>query len=61
MNRAFRDSLWQQVSTNEEYGGIVEQLQDPAKPNEILDQWKNKYKIKQGVLKIHQDDQNKTY
>ena len=26
VDRAFRDSLWQQVSTEEEYGGIVEQL-----------------------------------
>ena len=61
VDRAFQDSLCQQVSTDEEYGGIVEQLQDPATPNEMIDQLKNKYRIKQGVLKIHQEDQNKTY
>ena len=37
IDRAFRDSLWQQVSMDEEYGGIVEQLQDPAEPNEMID------------------------
>ena len=60
IDRAFKDALWQQVSTDEEYGGIVEQLQDPAQPDEIIDQSK-KYKIKQDILKIHQEDQNNMY
>ena len=61
VDRGFKNSLWQQVVTDEEYGAIVNQLQHPAKPNEIPDQWKNKYRIKQGVLKIHQEEQNKMY
>ena len=61
VDRGFRNSLWQQVVADEEYGAIVDQLQDPAEPKEISDQWKNKYRIKQGVLKIHQEDQNKMY
>ena len=46
VDRVFRNYLWQQVLTDEEYGAIIEQLQDLAKPNEIFDQWKNKYRIK---------------
>ena len=61
VDRVFKNSLWQQVSTDEEYGGIVEQLQDPAQPDELVHQLKNKYKIKQGILKVHQEEQNQTY
>ena len=37
LDRAFRDLLWQQVSRDEEYVEIVQQLQAPAQPDEIID------------------------
>ena len=37
VDKVFRNYLWQQVLIDEEYGAIVEQLQDSAKPYEILD------------------------
>ena len=61
LDQGFRNSLWQQVSEDEEYADILQQLQDPAQAKEITDQSQRKFRIKEGVLKVHQEEQNKAY
>ena len=61
LNQGFKNSLQQQVSEDEEYTEIMQQLQDLAQAKEITDQSQHKFHIKEGVLKVHQEEQNKTY
>ena len=61
LERGFKNLLRQQVSEDDEYEAIVQKLQDPAEPNEVQDQSQRKFRIKEGILKIHQEEQNTAY
>ena len=49
------------MSEDDEYEAIVQKLHHSVEPNEVQDQSQRKFRIKEGVLKVHQEEQNTAY
>ena len=56
----FRERLVRGILADEDYIDIFEKLQDPNETNEVTERGRT-YRMKRGILKMHEDNQPTTY
>ena len=59
-NEQFRARLVRGILADEDYIDIYEKLQDPNQTNEVTERSRT-YRMKRGILKMHEDNQSPTY